>query len=216
MLIKTKISKKNLELLLESIKNNDLFQIKEENVFTDMDLLLQRVINHLSIKKQIVDDIKKFSDEIIHFKHIKVKNFSEEEISSFKEKIDKVKNFIPADKKEIARKFAEGEIDEQEFQKQISALSEDIFKDLKIKKIARHYYLLIVYSIRQKADYINHIINTLSEIKFIENLEKYLQRNTAGFEWMFSKLDQNLDKFYIPYFHSQDNSYRKFYPDFIF
>ena len=48
-------------------------------MFSDMDLLLQRLINHISIKNKVVSGIKEISDEIIHFKHIKVVNFSDEE-----------------------------------------------------------------------------------------------------------------------------------------
>ena len=33
---------------------------------------------------------------------------------------------------------------------------------------------------------------------------------------MFSKINQNLDSFHIPYFYKKENIYRKFFPDFIF
>lgn len=35
-------------------------------------------------------------------------------------------------------------------------------------------------------------------------------------DWMFSKLQENTDSIYIPYYCYKDNSYHKFYPDFIF
>lgn len=216
LLIKTGISKIDLDFLLNGITKDTLFQIKNENIFSDMNLLLQRLINHISIKNKVVSGIKEISDEIIHFKHIKVVNFSDEEISSFKQKVQKVKDFTPIDKKEIALKFAHGEIDEAEFNKQVNASSEESFKDLKIKKIAEHYYLPLIYSDKEKIEYIKHIIEVESEVKFIKNLEKHIKENKPDCNWMFSKIDQNLDSFHIPYFYKKENIYRKFFPDFIF
>jgi hypothetical protein len=164
----------------------------------------------------VVSGIKEVSDEIIHFKHIKVVNFSDEEISSFKQKVEKVKDFIPVDKKEIALKFAQGEIDEIDFNKQVNANSEESFKDLKIKKITEHYYLPLIYSEKEKVEYIKHIIEVESEVKFIKNLEKHIKENKFDCSWMFSKIDQNLDNLHIPYFHKKENIYRNFFPDFIF
>jgi hypothetical protein len=216
LLIKTGIAKTDLEFLLDGIENDSLFQIKNENMFSDMDLLLQRLVSHISVKNKVVSGIKEVSDEIIHFKHIKVVNFSDEEISSFKQKVQKVKDFTPIDKKEIALKFAHGEIDEAEFNKQVNASSEESFKDLKIKKIAEHYYLPLIYSDKEKIEYIKHIIEVESEVKFIKNLEKHIKENKPDCNWMFSKIDQNLDSFHIPYFYKKENIYRKFFPDFIF
>lgn len=216
LLIKTGIAKTDLEFLLDGIENDSLFQIKNENMFSDMDLLLQRLVSHISVKNKVVSGIKEVSDEIIHFKYIKVVNFSDEEISSFKQKVQKVKDFTPVDKKEIALKFAQGEIDETEFNKQVSASSEESFKDLKIKKIAEHYYLPLIYSDKEKVEYIKHIIEVESEVKFIKSLEKHIKEVKPDCNWMFSKIDQNLDTFHIPYFYKKENIYRKFFPDFIF
>jgi hypothetical protein len=216
LLIKTGIAKTDLEFLLDGIENDSLFQIKNENMFSDMDLLLQRLVSHISVKNKVVSGIKEVSDEIIHFKHIKVVNFSDEEISSFKQKVEKVKDFIPVDKKEIALKFAQGEIDEIDFNKQVNANSEESFKDLKIKKITEHYYLPLIYSEKEKVEYIKHIIEVESEVKFIKNLEKHIKENKFDCSWMFSKIDQNLDNLHIPYFHKKENIYRNFFPDFIF
>ena len=59
-----------------------------------------------------------------------------------------------------------------------------------------------------------------SEIKFIEQLENYLQENDNVFNrfdwWMFSKLDETLDEIYIPYYNPKKNDMAKFKPDFVF
>lgn len=216
LILKTGIPKTDIEFLINSIKDESLFQIKEENIFSDMNLLLYKLLNHITIKRKVVADIKELTDEIIHFKHIKVSNLSTDEINLFKEKIDKVKNFEQIDKKEVAIKFAKGQLTEDEFNRQINATDVESFRDLKIKNIAQHYYVPIIYSEKEKIEYIKHIVNIPSEVNFIKNLEKYIKNNTINSEWMFSKIDQSLDKFYIPYFYKQENIYRNFFPDFVF
>jgi hypothetical protein len=91
---------------------------------------------------------------------------------------------------------------------------------LELKYILEHYYLPLIVSKNEKIDYIKHIIKTESEVKFIEKLEEYLSKPNNKFKdfdwWMFSKIDESLDEVYIPYYDSDDNSLKKFKPDFIF
>ncbi|WP_456324502.1 hypothetical protein, partial [Desulfonauticus submarinus] len=215
LLLKTGMPPQTVNLLFEKINSNDFFQIKKENIYYDMELLLNRIISHINLKNKIVSGIKELEDEIIHFKHIKVINFSDEEIKSFREKIESVKNYQEKELTEEEKKAIEilkksGQVIIQETK------NEETFKDLKIKKIAEHYYLPLIYSEKEKVEYIKHIINVESEVRFIKNLEEFVKENRIDVEWMFSKIDESLDKFYIPYFYKRENVYRKFYPDFIF
>ncbi len=74
---------------------------------------------------------------------------------------------------------------------------------IKIKYLANHYYLPMIVSETEKIDYLNHIINVDSEVRFIEQLEEYLAKPDSIFSqfdsWMFSKLDPPLDEVFIPY-----------------
>lgn len=216
LLTKTGVDKESLEFLKEELESGELFKVVSGNDYFDMEMLLHKLIGHISIKNKMVNGLKVVEDEIVHFKHIKVNNFSHAEIESFKEKIQKVKDFKGVDKKEIAMKFASGEISEKEFNEQVNAKNEEAFKDLKIRNIAQHYYLPLIYSDVEKVEYIKHVINIESEVKFIKNLENHIADKTFSFEWMFSKVDESLDKkLGIPYF-TNDNFYKDFYPDFIF
>ncbi len=93
-------------------------------------------------------------------------------------------------------------------------------KKIKIKYLANHYYHPIIISKQEKVDYLNHIIDVGSEIKFVEQLENYLQNDDNFFNnydwWMFSKLDETLDNIYIPYYNPKKNDMARFFPDFIF
>lgn len=50
LLLKTNLSLSDLDYFMNSIKNDDFFQIKNERVYIDMDFLLQRFISHISKK----------------------------------------------------------------------------------------------------------------------------------------------------------------------
>jgi superfamily II DNA or RNA helicase len=95
-----------------------------------------------------------------------------------------------------------------------------LFENLELKYIPDHYYLPLIVSKDEKIDYIKHIIKTESEVNFIEKLEEYLKNENNKFKnfdwWMFSKIDESLDEVYIPYYDSEENSLKRFKPDFIF
>jgi hypothetical protein len=78
----------------------------------------------------------------------------------------------------------------------------------------------VIVSETERIDYINHIINVDSEIKFIEKLEEYLTIPNNVFNqfdwWMFSKLDQTLDDVFIPFYNHKNNRMDNYHPDFIF
>ena len=217
LLIKTHIPKEYLDFLLSEIKNNTFFQKNEDVIYYDMDLLLQKVIWHSNLKNKEVSKMKHIDDEIIHFKHIKAINFSNEELKSLKTKITSVKEYQVMEDKDILNKLNNQEITLEEAAILKSAKSEESFDDVvKIRKIAEHYYMPLIYSEKKKDKYLQHIINVDSETKFIKNLEDYTKGKNFNCKWMFSKIDESLDNISIPYFYKKDNTYRNFYPDFIF
>jgi type III restriction enzyme len=219
LVTKTSIPKIKLNNLLSKINNKDFFQINSENQYSDMNQLLYKIINHISIKNKIVGGLTELSDEIIHFKHIKVDLNNEEKIL-LQEKIDRVNNFVDVDEKSIDELFDNGKITREQYKEQLKNLgnskAEESFKDLKITKIAEHYYLPLIYSEKEKVEYIKHIIDVKSEVDFIKKLEKKIKKDNLNTRWMFSKIDQTLDKFNIPYYDSTENKFAKFFPDFIF
>ena len=99
--------------------------------------------------------------------------------------------------------------------KNASALGES----LDIMRIAAHYYLpLVVAKDADKAKYIRHIVRHKSEADFLRTLENWLKSKGNPDEWdgwMFSKLDESLDKVFIPYSVPGEN-HRNHFPDFVF
>lgn len=98
------------------------------------------------------------------------------------------------------------------FQKKISRKNYGV----ELRNIEKHYYNPILIS-KDNSKY-KHIIKEESEIEFLDNLEKYISNNILENIdwWYFSKIDETVDNIFIPYFDSEKQEYRNFYPDFIF
>ncbi len=224
-LVKYDCNLKVLKKADSSFKESEkYYDFSEKRVLEEPELILGRIFNHFNIKSRELDKFKKLESEIIHFKKIKfsdgkefdkilkiiryVKNYDhrEEKIRQLRSEFKKHKNIERYDK--------EKERIDQEYQKEIT------YESLKIKFVQNHYYIPLVVSEKEKIDYLNHIINVESEVKFIEQLEEYIAKPDNIFLsfdwWMFSKLDQTLDTIHIPYYSPDENNISKFKPDFIF
>ncbi|MCE4614295.1 MAG: DEAD/DEAH box helicase family protein [Desulfurococcales archaeon] len=216
--------------LLAHIRNSfddyvKYYRILPEEMNTSLNAVIQKLIDHFNLNIEELDKFKPLQSEIIHFKRIKVYLDRSEELSALKNTIDsvlKVKD-LESKKEELISKAKEGKISFEEYACEIEKLArlskEETFKDLRIKYVVNHYYVPIILSVREKVDYIRHIIKTASEVEFIKNLEKYLEKNKSKISvdwWMFSKIDEHLDEIYIPYYDPEKNRVRRFKPDFIF
>lgn len=94
------------------------------------------------------------------------------------------------------------------------------YENIKIKHLANHYYHPVLLSKKDKVEYLNHIVDVPSEVKFMEALKDGILQDNGVFKgcdwWMFSKLDESLDKIFIPYYNPNRNAFSNFNPDFIF
>lgn len=224
LFFKTNLSKENLDLLRQSVKNKSiLFKINSSFDYMDMGILLNRLIQHVSINEKEVAGIKALSNEIIHFQYIKI---AKEYYNEYQKEILEFINSPMTsniDINELTRDLTTGKISVQEFQEKVKLLTPEVdkkVKDLRLIKLAQHYYLPLILSEHEKLDYIKHIIDVQSEYNFIDNLTSYIknQKDNIKCDWMFSKIDQTIDDRTIamPYFSQKDNNYHDFYPDFIF
>ncbi len=160
-------------------------------------------------------------DEIKHFKNIKVHL---EDLKELQQKINKVKDY-PERQKKIKEALAKLNGDtrqmfENMLMKEATETYEHKHKKIKLKYIANHYYVPLILSDEEKIDYMTHIIKTPSEVKFINDLETYLNKDDNYFKkfnwWAFCKIDESLDEINIPYYNPDGNKISKFKPDFIF
>ncbi len=230
VLLKNECEIKVLKKVSESMQNQSKYYNFDETRNIDKpDLHLKSILDYFSIQNQEVDGFKKLEAEIVHFKEIKFKDGNK--IEELKEKLEIIKNqklnkSSAAKELELEELFKTGkrkDYDEQLtlFEKFESAKTFELNNQkIKIKYLANHYYHPLIVAEQEKVDYLNHIIDVPSEIKFIENLEEYLQKDNSVFKnydwWMFSKLDETLDSIHIPYYNPKTNSISHFFPDFIF
>ena len=213
------VTPEKIKVLKEQVYRNDNFYKPVERNYKDIDVFVQRIFNHFSINLEDFKELKELSEEIQHYKNIKVYI---DDFSELQKKVEIIRNF-PARSKELNDVY--GEIPREEF-----VIKEDELKEangfeyenkkIEIKYIANHYYVPLIVSEEEKIDYITHIIKTKSEVEFIKELEDYIKKpgnKFLEFEWwLFSKLDESLDNIYIPYYNPDINNLSKFKPDFIF
>lgn len=224
-LVKHDCEPRILEKVQDSFgKEESFFNLDYDQSFYKPDLIFDRIISHYSLRQKEFDRFKALQEEIIHFKRIKYTG--DDQLTEFLEKIRQVKRYgEKAEKEKQLELQFDKDGDKTKYKKGIQQLERDYkpeadFKDLRIKYIQNHYYIPLILSDEEKIDYISHVITVPSEVKFIEDLEEYISQTDnsfAGFDWwLFSKLDENLDEIYIPYYNSKENRISKFKPDFIF
>jgi len=215
-------------LLQVSVTDTDRFYKQSDRPYRNIDLLARRIFDYFSIVPQEFERLKQLEEEINHFKHIKV---SLKDISDLTSKVESVRQFEEPEviKKQLKEKLERKEIDLDEYTAGIEKTARMVReipaeyqgKRLKIRHVANHYYIPLILSAEtERIDYIKHIIQTPSEVRFVNLLEEYLARPNNRFKdfnwWMFSKLDETLDDVYIPYYDGTSNKVRDFKPDFIF
>jgi len=223
-LVKYDCEVKVLKKVKESFeKKEQYYDFSESNSLLEPELILGRIFDYFGIKDKKFDKFKKLENEIVHFEKVRFSGFdNEKKYEEIREKIEKVRHY-PERQKELDEQY--GKIPRKEFERQMTLFEqagnfEMENQKIKIKYLANHYYLPVIVSETERIDYINHIINIDSEIKFIEGLEEYLTRPDNVFNqfdwWMFSKLDQTLDDVFIPYYNYKKNRMDNYHPDFIF
>lgn len=196
--------------------------------FGNVHILLPRLARYFDLLPSELDGFKPLGDEINHHLHIRVILRDLEEL---RRKIAAVQSYRDpaAEKHALKEKFSQGLLDLDGYTAGIEQIarssSEETFSPpgksaLIIKHLAAHYYLPLLLSEDERIDYMRHIMTVPSEIRFIRQLESYLQESDNlfhGFDWwMFSKTDESLDRIVIPYYDRSSNRMREFHPDFIF
>jgi len=192
-------------------------------------LIMKRMLDFVNVSIREFDKYKELEDEIIHFKKVALRDAIR--LEALVDAIGKVKRYPFKEEKnqQLLLDFEAGSIRPDELVVQAQEIGEQYKEsiaftwsnsDLNVKYVKEHYYLPVVTVHADKADILSHIINTPSEIKFIQSLEEYIKESSEVMNhfdwWFFSKLDPYFDKVFIPYYNPMTNSESKFNPDFVF
>ena len=217
-----------LNALRGMVQQPGAIQSNPEKTYAMIPFLQSRLVSHISQTAKVADSVRELDEDedIVHFREIRIHS---EYVRDIQPKIDNIKqgwapdgknSDLDAQLKDLGAQLKKGEITREELGRYFLGKDEETFKDLAIKKLLGHYYLPVVLG-DEKADYIQHIIKVPSEITFLKALEEWTENNEVPLNaswdaWMFSKLDESLDRVHIPYYDSERNEYRRFLPDFVF
>jgi hypothetical protein len=192
---------------------NDFYRVNGEGRIGNPSLIISRIVKHFSLIPEELERFKRLEDEIIHFKRIRF--LGKGKLEEFLEGLRKVRNY-----KNVEREIRNSQLS-LDFQEEIlNDFREKKFNGIRIKYVPRHYYLPVVLSEREKVEYLNHIIKVESEVRFIEGLERYLEKKGNLFGefdwWAFSKVDEKTDEVLIPWYNPKSHSLEHYHPDFVF
>ena len=230
----------DVAILTEKQKDNNNFKQVDSEKIGKVEPVIKHILNYYKIIPEEIDTFSKVEEEIIHYNKISVttsRTGSETSIEfrrleELKKKIKKAKNPVDIEKEEenLDKKFDNGEITRQEYKEAIKKLTTEASsgtetfthrsEEINIKKLLNHYYFPTVISGKDRIKWMKHIIDTPSEIEFVNALEKHFKEDDNFFSqfdwWKFSKIDHSLDKkVRIPYIDPY-NGKRNFLPDFVF
>ena len=208
---------RTLQKIRSKIKNMDEYQ--ETRSIGNPELVADRLLRFFSLRSEEFNKFDKLKEShIVHFTKIKFSG-QRDDFETLKERISIMRE-KPKKEKELDRLFGEKtryEYDRQSLLFEKAKKFEVEGKKFDIKYLAHHYYHPLLVSNEEKTTYLKHIIDVESERDFIKKLEDEADAWDNKFDWwMFSKLDETLDKVYIPYYNGTQNKYAKFHPDFIF
>ncbi|WP_300718580.1 DEAD/DEAH box helicase family protein [Helicobacter sp. UBA3407] len=189
----------------------DTKQLEAKNVLRTLDTFFHSA-------QQKFDRFESLQDEICHFE-----KFSSTLDSIIVEEINKkIRELVTArnaeTREDLESKGVPKEYIETILQAQQNEKRAEVYGYVLDSSLQEHYYNPLVIDERQDGRIV-YAIKEKSEVDFLKELQKYVkEKNNAlkEYEWCFSKIVENVDSIYIPYFDSQNQAYRKFYPDFIF
>ena len=222
------LTPQQINSLREEAKEGDNFRINQDKEYDSLPFLQERLLSHLSVNAQTAKGMRALNEQeghedIVHFREVRA-NLESYQLNDLKKTIKRVVQggVSEEERKELAIQYANQEISWDEFSDKTSGQFEseaESIPGLKIKHVAAHYYLPMVIGETGMADFIKHIVKVKSEVDFLNALDEWLrgEGNKPQWDaWMFSKIDESLDKVHIPYFDEKVNEYRRFLPDFVF
>jgi type III restriction enzyme len=221
-------SPKKVQHLRKSLAVPDTYYLRESTrTFRNVEVMVTRVINYFGLKAKELETFRTLDIEkdIVHFNQMMVDKVHAQEIQN---RVDRVINSqTPAAKARVAeltKQVIQMELGLTEANEVMEAEGltgrQTYNDDLSIEYLANHFYLPVVYSTGRKVEYIRHIMDTESEVRFLVAVRDYVKKPDCVLRqldwWMFSKLDQYLDTPCIPYYDPKQNRVARFIPDFVF
>lgn len=227
LLCLTDATPSQIRLLKQSVAKPDEYYRRNGTRRGNILQLLKQVVHYFAVQPYEAERLKPLEEEIRHFQQIRV---ALQDVSELQQKVKAVREYKDPQPfiDEITVRLQQSKITIREYQSQYETLKqakpETYFlhdgQAIAIKHIAQHYYLPVLVSETERAEFIMHIIKTDSERRFLRDLETYLGQENNRFQqfdwWAFSKIDESLDEVYLWYYDPNTGRMARFKPDFIF
>ena len=191
--------------------SGDMQTLKAENALKVLESFF-----HTKGKK--LERFAEIKDEICHYKKFN----STLDFSIVEEMNAKIKEIVEAKtmeaREDLESKGVPKEYIETILQAQQDKKRAEVCGYVLDSSLQEHYYNPLILDEKQDGRIV-YAIKEKSEVEFLRKLQEYVKDKDNAlkdYEWCFSKIVENVDSIYIPYFDSQNQAYRKFYPDFIF
>lgn len=222
---------KKLQYFRKSMAESETYFLKHSSrEYRNMEVMVGRVIDYFGLRQKELERLREIGEsDIVHFRHMAVDTEHAAEIqrrvdgvlyaksdegrkaaATIWKNVEQLDLDFSAKAQELSRLMEEGGLAERQH----------YHDDLAIEYLANHYYLPVIYSLGKKLEYIRHIIDVDSEVRFLQLLIDSVKKADCELRklewWMFSKLDQYLDTPFIPYYSPKENRIARFIPDFIF
>lgn len=192
--IKEKITNESETKTIEI--SGDIPTLKAENALS----VLERFFH---TKNKELDKFEEIKDEICHYeKFSSTLDFSiVEEINAKIRKVveTKIETRENLESNNIPKEYIEKFLHLQQNEKRA-----EVYGYVLDSSLQEHYYSPLVID-KKNDSRIIYAIREPSEIEFLQDLQKYLQENNNAlkqYEWCFSRIIENVDSIYIPYFDS--------------
>lgn len=219
---------KKVKYLRHSLKDSETYFAKHSvRSYRNLEVMVGRVLDYFGLRAKELGRIRTLDDkDIVHFRQISVDKQHAEELQR---RVDRVLFSRTTEgvrqRKDIEERYQQGLFDFAEAARQMEdngLTGRQTYNDeVTLEYLANHYYLPVIHTTKGKRlDYIRHIIDVESEVRFLNALRDYTKKMECVLGqldwWMFSKLDQYLDTPFIPYYDPKQNRIARFIPDFIF
>ena len=227
-------SPKQLQHFRASLAEPDKYYARRGNrTYRSMEVMVGRVMDYFGIRAKELEGLRKLDAErdIVHFRQMHV---DKEHMEQLQHKIDRVLYSQTGEGKRDAEKVyqevGQMSLNLAEKSQEIVRLMEEreltqsatYDDDVAIEYLANHYYNPAIFRVGGRIDYLKHIIDVDSEVRFLKELKTYVRGGDEDCAlkkldwWMFSKLNEYTDTPSIPYYDSSRNQTAEFIPDFVF
>lgn len=189
--------------------------------------VLLEIENHFNSKPSKLKQFRKIIDtDITHFQNVRT-SLDNSEVAILKDKLISTIEQKYKSKEELYGDLEQKNITREQFELYLDQFKEtqnstnSYLPNIDRTFINEHYYNPVLLASEINKDYFKNIIKEPSEVTFFKNLIDYYKTGNNLLKenydwWYFSKLVENIDDIYIPYFNREVGSFRNFYPDFIF